>query len=54
MFDKIPHSALHKARKANLQAFYAFNKASPEDGVADFADDSTAVGKERMSAYLKL
>lgn len=54
VFENITQSALHKARKANLQAFYAFNTTTPEDGATDFNAEDSAEGKEQMNAYLKL
>lgn len=48
VFDKIPHSALHKSRKAYLATFTAFNHATPRDCTAEFTNESAVEGKEQL------
>ena len=53
VFDKIPQSALHKARKAFLLSITAFNVATPRNSEADFTADDSTEGKEQLTAFLK-
>ena len=53
VFDRIPQSALHKARKAHLLAIAAFNTATPRDCAADYLAEDSPEGKEQFTAFLK-
>lgn len=52
VFDKLPHSALHKSRKACLLGIAAFNAATPQ-GDEDFTDEDSDESKEQFQAYLQ-